>query len=45
MEDTVEKDVVGLAEQIIAEEEETRAQELVCLVSSSTFRIPPDLSL
>ena len=30
MEDTVEKDVAGLAERIIAEEEEARAQELVC---------------
>ena len=33
MEDTVEKDVAGLAERIIAEEEEARAQELVCATS------------
>jgi cwf18 pre-mRNA splicing factor len=30
MEDTVEKNVDGLAEKIIAEDEERRAQELVC---------------
>jgi coiled-coil domain-containing protein 12 len=31
MEDTVEKEVEGLAEKIIAEDEQTRAQELVNL--------------
>lgn len=31
MEDTVENQVKGLAEQIIAEDEKRRAQELVCL--------------
>jgi coiled-coil domain-containing protein 12 len=30
MEDTVEKNVDGLAEKIIAEDEERRAQELAC---------------
>lgn len=30
MEDTVENQVKGLAEQIIAEDEKRRAQELVC---------------
>lgn len=30
MEETVEKDVEGLAEQIIKEDGEKRAQELVC---------------
>lgn len=29
LEDTVEKNVAGLAEQIVAEDEETRAQDLV----------------
>lgn len=33
MEDTVEKDVAGLAEHIIAEEEEARIQELVSVFS------------
>jgi coiled-coil domain-containing protein 12 len=31
MEDTVEKNVEGLAEQIIKEDAEKRAQELVCI--------------
>lgn len=31
MEDTVEKNVEGLAEQIVEEEGEKRAQELVCV--------------
>lgn len=31
-EDTVEKQVEGLAEKIIAEDEERRAQELVCIL-------------
>jgi hypothetical protein len=30
MEDTVEKNVEGLAERVIAEDEERRKQELVC---------------
>lgn len=30
MQDTVEKDVAGLAEQIIVDDERRRAQELVC---------------
>lgn len=30
MQDTVEKDVAGLAEQIIIDDERRRAQELVC---------------
>lgn len=32
MEDTVEKDVEGLAQQIIKEDAEKRAQELVCVL-------------
>lgn len=32
MEDTVEKDVEGLAEQIVKEDAEKRAQELVCVL-------------
>lgn len=35
MEDTVEKKVEGLAESIIAEDAERRAQELVCSVEST----------
>ena len=31
MDDTVEKNVEGLAERVIAEDEERRKQELVCL--------------
>lgn len=31
MEDTVENNIRGLAELVIAEDEERRAQELVCL--------------
>lgn len=30
MKDTIEKDVQGLAEKLIAEDEERRMQELVC---------------
>jgi hypothetical protein len=35
MEDTVEKNVQGLAEQIIEEDAEKRAQELVCVLVAS----------
>ena len=35
MEDTVEKNVEGLAEQIIEEESGKRAQELVCVLVAS----------
>lgn len=38
MEDTVEKDVEGLAEQIIKEDAEKRAQELVRVLSSPALR-------
>jgi coiled-coil domain-containing protein 12 len=35
MEDTVERDIAGLAEKIIAEDEDRRAQELVRRTGSS----------
>ena len=37
MQDTVEVQVKGLAEQILAEDEKLRAQELVRLTTSRTF--------
>jgi hypothetical protein len=33
MEDTLEKNVEGLAEQIVAEDAQKRAQELVCILA------------
>jgi coiled-coil domain-containing protein 12 len=44
MKDTVEKDVEGLAEKIIAEDEKRRAQELVCnmLAVSNTDDVKVD---
>ena len=36
-EDTVEKNIAGLAEQIVAEDEEKRAQELVRPLYSPVF--------
>lgn len=38
MQDTVEKDVSGLAEQIIADDEQRREQELVGLLSQLCFQ-------
>lgn len=38
-EDTVEKHIAGLAEQIVAEDEETRAQDLVGLHPSKCCRL------
>lgn len=37
LEDTIEKNVEGLAERIIAEDEERRAQDLVCCGRSSSL--------
>lgn len=39
MQDTVEKDVEGLAQQIILEDEERRAQELVSVPMSYTLEL------
>jgi len=40
MEDTVEVQVKGLAEQIIADDEKRRAQELVCYRKFSLLKFP-----